>query len=370
MRGLIPRIATYVAVLASAFMFTACGGPQPDASEDPGTFGNVLHLDTLGAGSVASLRAEPVVVVGMDSNEPEYLFHRVRDGVLTDDGFWIANGGSNEIRFFSSDGTFRFALGGPGEGPGEFRSLSHIFLLEPDSLLAFDDSGRVTVFGPEGKVVRTFDVPWLQDRLQATSYVRVGAREFAALVSTPRDPRQHIGDTLRDSVELVLMDASGGGYRRTGVLLPDRWWTFTSTAAGLRASSPPDGPSALLGVLGPNLVTSTSESPELQIWPTDSLDPALAPGAPVDREPGQSGDIAPRVIDQILGSDDGGLWVGLHPAAEDAGRTWIRIDSDAQVAARLDLPNDVWLLDARGNRLLVRAADSEGNSLVAVLAVR
>lgn len=364
------RTVIPVAALASVLMLAACRESQPDALEDPSSSGNVVRLDTLDAASAASLQAETVLVVGRDSDKPEYLFHWISGGILTDDGFWIANRGSNEIRFFSSNGSFRFALGGPGDGPGEFRSLSRIFLLEPDSLLAFDARGRVTEFGPDRQVVRTFDVPWSRDGLETTAYMQLGARGFGALVKTPRDPRQHVGDTLRDIVELVLVDASGGGYRRTGIRLPDRWWTFTSTAAGFSSKSPPEGPSALLATLGPNIVTSTSEKLELRVWTTDALDPALLPDEDIELEQGQTGDIAPRAIDSLVGSDDGGLWIGPHLSDEDAVRTWILLDHDAEIAARLDLPKDSWLLDARGNQLLVLAADPEGNQGVQVLAIK
>lgn len=367
---MIQRIVIPVAVLAGVFVLAACGESEPTAPVDPSISGNVLHLGTLCASSVASLQSETVVVVGGDSDNPEYLFHWIVDGILTDDGFWVANLGSNEIRFYSSDGSFRFALGGAGDGPGQFRSLSRIFLLEPDSLLAFDAGGRITEFGPERQVVRTFNVPWSEDGLETKAFVYLGAREFAALINAPRDPRQHVDDTVRDVVELVLVDASGGGYRRTGVLLPDRWWTFTSSPAGLRAKSQPDGPSTLLATLGPNLVTSTSENLELRVWATDALDPALLSGEDLELEQGETVDITPRVIDSLVGLDDGGLWVGLHPAGEDMGTRWIWIDGDSEIVGCLDLPKDTWLLDARGNQLLVNAADSLGNQIVQVLEVR
>lgn len=363
-------IVISVVVLATVLTATACDESDPNASEDPSTSGEVLHLDPVGTTSVASHESETVVVVGRDSDEPEYLFDRIRDGILTDHGFWIADGGSNEIRYYSPDGAFQYALGGLGDGPGEFRSLMRIFLLEPASLLAFDAGGRVTEFGPEKQVVRTFDAPWFEDGLRATEYVRVGAREFAALVRAPRDPREHIGETQRDTVELILMDASGGGYRSTGIRLPDRWWTFGRTAAGFGAESPPDGPSALLATLGPNLVTSTSESLELRVWAADALGAVAPSSVAVEREQGQTGGVTPRAIDQLVASDDGGLWIGLHPADEDAVKRWIWIDGDSQIAARLDLPRSYWLLDARGGQLLVRAADSMGNQIVQLLAVR
>lgn len=107
---MIQRIVIRVVVLASVFMLAACRESKPNALEDPSTSGKVLDLDTLGVASAASHEPETVVVVGRGSDKPEYLFHRIRDGILTADGFWIANGGSNEIRFYSSDGSLRFAL--------------------------------------------------------------------------------------------------------------------------------------------------------------------------------------------------------------------------------------------------------------------
>lgn len=365
------RVVMRVVALTSALMLAGCGESTPNAFEDPSTPGNVLRLDMLGAASVASQEVETVLDVGRDSEKPEYLFHRIRAGILTEDGFWIADGGSNEIRYYSSDGSFRFALGGSGQGPGEFTSLRSILLLEPDTLLAFDTSGRATVFGPERQVLRTFDVPWFEDGLRATEYVRLGVRDFAALVKSPRDPREHIGETRRDTVELIVADASGRGYRRTGIRLPDRWWTFSRTTAAFVAASPPDGPSALLAAYGPDLVTSTSESAELRLWTADVFNSAISSDLAVELEQGEPGGVAPRAIDQLVGSHDGGLWIGLHPAdEEDAVRSWIWIDSDAEIAAHLELPENTWLLDARGDQFLVRATDPQGNQIVQVLAVR
>jgi len=364
------RIVGAIVALAGVLILTRCVESTPDASV-LGTSARSLQLETLDIASVAIQEFETILELASESDEPEYLFHQIKAGILTEAGFWIANGGSNELRYYSADGSFQLVLGGTGQGPGEFSALQDFLLLDPDTLIAFDRSGRATVFGPRREVLRTFEVPWFEDGLRATAYVGLGVREFAALVKRPRDPRGHLGETMRDSVELIVAAADGSGYRRTGTRLHDRWRTFSRATGAFVADSPPDGPSALLATLGSGLVTATSEDMELELWDAAFLDSATPANSTADPERRASDQVAPRAIDQLVGSDDGGLWVVLHPVDEGATvRSWIRLDSDAEVAARLEVPTNIWLLDVRGDRFLVGAADPQGNQGVRVLAAR
>ena len=75
---------------------------------------------------------------------------------MSDGRVAVANSGSSEIRIFSDTGELITAIGGPGDGPGEFRSLNRIFLLPGDSILASDFAlDRLSVFSPDGSLVRT-----------------------------------------------------------------------------------------------------------------------------------------------------------------------------------------------------------------------
>src|SRR5690606_23536502 len=89
--------------------------------------------------------------------EPGHDLHRVATAVRLGDGrVLVANTGSGEVRFFGADGTLLRTVGREGEGPGEFRALSRLYVLPGDSLLATDVSlDRLTVFDAQGAVART-----------------------------------------------------------------------------------------------------------------------------------------------------------------------------------------------------------------------
>jgi hypothetical protein len=61
---------------------------------------------------------------------------------------------------FDVDGSFRASVGREGEGPGEFKTASHIVLLPDDSIAIFDAAlSRATIISRDLSVVRTVDIP-------------------------------------------------------------------------------------------------------------------------------------------------------------------------------------------------------------------
>ena len=64
---------------------------------------------------------EPSVSIGRREGEDPYLLYRASDATILADGrIVVANGGSDELRFFDSTGSHLASRGGQGEGPGEF----------------------------------------------------------------------------------------------------------------------------------------------------------------------------------------------------------------------------------------------------------
>jgi hypothetical protein len=61
---------------------------------------------------------------------------------LDDGRIVVANGGSQELRYFDGEGTFLFSVGQEGEGPGEFRRPTRVRRAGPDTLLVWDQSLR------------------------------------------------------------------------------------------------------------------------------------------------------------------------------------------------------------------------------------
>lgn len=99
----------------------------------------------------------PVVEIG---SAPGDELYRVRDAVRLSDGrLVVANGGTGELLFFSSEGRFRVAAGGLGGGTGEFRTLAALDKTEGDSLLTYDtQTGLISLFDPVGTFVRSIQI--------------------------------------------------------------------------------------------------------------------------------------------------------------------------------------------------------------------
>jgi hypothetical protein len=99
----------------------------------------------------------PLVRIGHQPGRPEYELYRVASTLRLSDGtLVIANAGTSELRWYSRAGAFLRAAGGPGDGPGEFRSLERVMPHGADSVAAFDvSSRRVSVYDADGSLVRT-----------------------------------------------------------------------------------------------------------------------------------------------------------------------------------------------------------------------
>lgn len=100
---------------------------------------------------------QPRVSVGAPMADEDYQLYEVGDATRLADGrIVVANGGSNQVLVFDNAGRYLSAWAGPGEGPGEFRSLALVESWTADSLIAADsDQGRVSVFDLEGSHGRT-----------------------------------------------------------------------------------------------------------------------------------------------------------------------------------------------------------------------
>ena len=103
----------------------------------------------------------PVLEIGMVEGAPEYQLSQVRGAVrLVDGTVVVANGGTNELRWYRPDGHFARRAGGGGGGPGEFVSLDAVALDRGDSLAAWDGrQRRLSVFGRDGSFGRAATVP-------------------------------------------------------------------------------------------------------------------------------------------------------------------------------------------------------------------
>lgn len=109
-----------------------------------------------------SLSARPILEIGPAGDESGTALFRVTDAVrLSDSRIVVANGGTSELLFFSSEGEFLDRAGGAGGGPGEFAvigpgSVIKLARTTGDTLLAHDwAGGKVMTFAPTGGFVRS-----------------------------------------------------------------------------------------------------------------------------------------------------------------------------------------------------------------------
>ena len=114
---------------------------------------------------------EPAVTIGAAEGEEPYLLqHAIGATRLSDGRIVVADYGSMELRIFDgASGTHLATLGGVGEGPGEYGGLMDVERLPGDSIMAWGFPLSMTVYDPDGRLVRT-------SRLERQAETTVGLR--------------------------------------------------------------------------------------------------------------------------------------------------------------------------------------------------
>ncbi|MEX2283200.1 MAG: 6-bladed beta-propeller [Gemmatimonadota bacterium] len=111
------------------------------------------------------LSAKPVLEIGTDVGDPNYEFGfahgpvRLRDGRIV-----VADMQANHMRFYDAKGKYLMTVGRTGEGPGEFEQLYRLRKIAGDSLMALNPTSLTSIFSPEGKYIRRFDLDLVRNR--------------------------------------------------------------------------------------------------------------------------------------------------------------------------------------------------------------
>lgn len=108
------------------------------------------------AASRWTIDPSPLLQIGARDGEGPYLLTTVTSATRTMDGAIIlVEGQSREIRVFDDRGRHLTSMGGPGPGPGEFRSPPDLAMLMGDTVLAFDFlARRYSWFTLDGNLIR------------------------------------------------------------------------------------------------------------------------------------------------------------------------------------------------------------------------
>lgn len=115
----------------------------------------------LEAGPLLSLEAVPRLVVGIQDSRAGHELYRVRGAFrLSSGNLAVLNAGSAQVRLFNAAGDLLAAAGRPGDGPGEFRIPSSMWLGHGDGIVVWDeDHGRATFFTGKLEYVRDVTPP-------------------------------------------------------------------------------------------------------------------------------------------------------------------------------------------------------------------
>jgi hypothetical protein len=119
-----------------------------DAARDPGA---VTPADPVAGAPAWTLSDVPDFSVSESADFPAFQLHMVRYGLILDDAsVVVANIGSGNLVYLDPTGRALRVVGGEGEGPGEFASITGLFSAE-DGVGVWDQrSSRVSLFSARG----------------------------------------------------------------------------------------------------------------------------------------------------------------------------------------------------------------------------
>lgn len=304
---------------------------------------------------------------GLDGPEQVALFRVTGAYRLSDGRVVVADGGSSELKIFDGGGALTGTLGGPGEGPGEFRQLSYIGLLPGDSLAVWDMGlARLTVFGPDG--VRARDVRigaaaespqssvtgvFSDGSIMSRGFIDLGGRE-------PDGLERHRSAVLHLTAMGTLGDTVGSFV--TGETY------FRAFEGGFSFYTPPFARTTEVMAAGDRVYVADSEHPEIRVLAVDGMPLRLmrwsAPireitQADVDRardlalagvSEGRRPDVERMFAEMPMHATmpafaklrvdrDGNVWVQRYRTEWDEGKSeWLIFDTSGQLTARAELP--------------------------------
>jgi hypothetical protein len=221
------RPGMFVVALAGAASCMGCGADTPDRTGEQAPQAVVVRdsagvrmvenrLDTALLPRWTPDRVETSLgaVVGAPAHEFGSIVAAVR---LADGSVAVADQQALEIRIFGADGTHVRTVGGPGEGPGEFRRISSLGAFAPDSLVVWDHAlRRATVLAGDGEVMRTVRLSPPADAGGPPTSTRLGPvmpgegnRWTSVAYPHSMRPRVMEATMVRDPVFVLLHDSTG-----------------------------------------------------------------------------------------------------------------------------------------------------------------
>lgn len=195
-----------------------------------------------GPGEGWRVGARPILRIGAVEGGPAHEFSGVTGAVrLAGGALVVADGGSQEVRFFGPDGSVRAVVGGAGEGPGEFSALAGLGRGPGERVWAWDFTlRRLTWFDASGRVVRVVSLGPEPPVLGAVGSLPDGSFVLKQLWGAQRIAEANRTGLRRDPVAYVRFDSAGTLVDTLG-LFPGREVFLTEEDGRGVMTTPPFG---------------------------------------------------------------------------------------------------------------------------------
>ena len=217
-----------------------------------------------------SIDSVPSLTIGVEEGDPMLEFYRLSTVRQLEDGRIVAmNAGTNELRYFSSDGTYMCSSGRRGAGPGDFENMGWLQVLGGDTLIVYSSGGgpRLSLIDPEGVFRRTLSVPRVDDVQFAQPHGFLSKRVLVMRSSRAYTPDNVTSGTHRDSSILILVAEGGSEIARIGPV-PNFEAAVVRTETSMTVTGLIFGKSLVLGYGQGRLYLGTNQSYEIAEYDT------------------------------------------------------------------------------------------------------
>jgi len=305
---------------------------------------------------------------------------------ISDDRIVVGDVGTRELRYFNSRGEYLWAVGGLGEGPGEFDRLRSIMRSSGDTVAAWDwGLQRLNLVSPEGEfsTITLHSLSALHDTFsRQLTYGLVGLIEVLPvghdwmlvqpIISV--DPRDYGSEGVtRDTVLFALMDGAQEEWVEIGPF--PRLERF---AHGGVTSSLPFGRNLRFAVGERAIFMGSTDDPRIRVLSPETGEIIGEVLLPMESRPVTNADIevyrASRrsfaewldavswpsefpIFSELKVGGDGLLWVKRFQAPTDTVQEWWGFQETGEVVAKIDLSTESEVMDLGRDYVLMRTHD-------------
>jgi hypothetical protein len=341
-----------------------------------------------------SFGSVPLLRIGVVDGEAPYQFDGITGMTRLDDGtIVVADGGSQEIRFYHPDGQVKAVVGGRGEGPGEFVGLAGLGKGSADRVWAYDFSlRRITWFGGTGELVSLVTLGPEPPVLNPVGALADGTFLLKQLWGATAVAQASDQGFRRDPVAFVRFGEDGALVDTVG-LFPGREMVITEEGGRGVMSTPPFARNSVGVVWRGDVAVGTQDAFELVRYapsggvvgkvriPSWDLDLTTADveayvedrlaTAPEDRRPGLRQELESMPVPDekpafggLLADQIGNLWVAEWVIYPQVPRAWTILDPEGAWLGEVAAPGrfhpnaigDDWVLGVEWDELDVEYA--------------